>query len=169
MTGIRPSPAFEFDNTPDPGVIRSPGCQMAGILQGESGSARKSGGHRLGCWLVFRTDWSKRIVDPASFLNRKEDGSHTPGPTKETVEWLIHERKVLGFAVETINTDAGQSYRWPLPYPCHTLMHGSGRFGLQCLRNLDQLPPTGAILIAAPLKIQNGSGSPLRVLALVSS
>jgi len=119
-----------------------------------------------GCWLAFHTDWSKRFADPASFVNIKEDGAHTPGPTQETVEWLIHERNVLGFAVETINTDAGQSYRWSLPYPCHTLMHGAGRFGLQCLRNLDQLPPTGAMIIAAPLKIQEGSGSPLRVLAL---
>jgi hypothetical protein len=48
-------------------------------------------------------------------------------------------------------------------------MHGSGRFGLQCLTNLDLLPPTGALVIAAPLKIKEGSGSPLRVLALVSS
>jgi kynurenine formamidase len=72
----------------------------------------------------------------------------------------------LGFAVETINTDAGQSYRWPLPYPCHTLMHGANRLGLQCLNNVDQLPPTGSVIIAAPLKIQGGSGSPLRVIAL---
>ena len=120
-----------------------------------------------GGWLAFRTDWSKRLSDPASFVNMKEDGAHTPGPTQETVEWLIHERNVLGFAVETINTDAGQAYRWSLPYPCHTLMHGAGRFGLQCLRNLDQLPPTGAMIVAAPLKIQEGSGSPLRVLALL--
>jgi len=46
-------------------------------------------------------------------------------------------------------------------------MHGSGRLGLQCLTNLDLLPPTGAVIIAAPLKIKEGSGSPLRVLALV--
>ena len=43
------------------------------------------------------------------------------------------------------------------------------RYGLQCLKNLDQLPPTGAVVVAAPLKIRNGSGSPLRVLALVES
>lgn len=121
-----------------------------------------------GAWLLFRTDWSKRIADPASFVNAREDGAHTPGPTQEAVEWLIGERDVLGFGVETINTDAGQSYSWPLPYPCHTLMHGANKFGLQCLRNLDQLPPTGAVIVAAPLKLQNGSGSPLRVLALVS-
>jgi len=120
-----------------------------------------------GGWLMFRTDWSHRLGDPARFVNLRPDGVHTPGPTQETVEWLIHERGVLGFAVETINTDAGQSDRWPLPYPCHTLMHGAGRWGLQCLRNLDQLPPTGAMTIAAPLKIAGGSGSPLRVLALV--
>jgi kynurenine formamidase len=52
-------------------------------------------------------------------------------------------------------------------YPAHTLFHGAGRYGLQCLTNLDLLPPTGAVIVAAPLKIRNGSGSPLRVLALV--
>jgi kynurenine formamidase len=119
-----------------------------------------------GAWVLLRSDWSKR-TDPAEFLNLREDGAHTPGPTQEVVEWLIHERKVHGFGVETINTDAGQAYAWPIPYPCHTLMHGSNRYGLQCLKNLDQLPPTGAVIVSAPLKIQAGSGSPLRVLALV--
>ncbi len=120
-----------------------------------------------GAWVLFRTDWSKR-KDPVEFLNLKDDGAHSPGPTQAAVEWLIHERDVHGFGVETINTDAGQSYSWPVPYPCHTLMHGANRYGLQCLTNLDQLPPTGALIVSAPLKIQNGSGSPLRVLALVA-
>lgn len=120
-----------------------------------------------GAWLLFRTGWAQRISHPASFVNMREDGAHTPGPTQEAVEWLIKERDVRGFGVETINTDAGQSYAWPLAYPCHTLMHGANKYGLQCLRNLDQLPPTGAVIVAAPLKIQQGSGSPLRVLALV--
>ena len=83
------------------------------------------------------------------------------------MEWLLKVRHVHGFGVETINTDAGQSYGWPVPYPCHTLMHGANRYGLQCLKNLDQLPPQGAVIVAAPLKIEGGSGSPLRVLALV--
>jgi kynurenine formamidase len=120
-----------------------------------------------GAWMLLRTDWSKR-TDPAEFLSLREDGAHTPGPTQEAVEWLIQQRKVRGFGVETINTDAGQAYSWPVPYPCHTLMHGSNRYGLQCLTNLDQLPPRGAMIVAAPLKIQGGSGSPLRVLALIA-
>jgi len=120
-----------------------------------------------GAWLLLRTDWSQRISDPASFVNMRENGAHTPGPTQEAVEWLIRERDVRGFGVETINTDAGQSYAWPLAYPCHTLMHGANKYGLQCLKNLDQLPPQGAVIVAAPLKIRDGSGSPTRVLALV--
>jgi kynurenine formamidase len=120
-----------------------------------------------GSWVLFRTDWSKRVADATSFLSLQADGAHTPGPTQATVEWLIRERDVHGFGVETINTDAGQSYKWPLAYPCHTLMHGAGKYGLQCLTNLDQLPPKGAFIFSAPLKIQEGSGSPLRVLALI--
>jgi kynurenine formamidase len=120
-----------------------------------------------GAWVLFRTDWSKRLNDPAAFVGMRDDGAHTPGPTQATVEWLLKERHVHGFGVETINTDAGQSYGWPVPYPCHTLMHGANRYGLQCLKNLDQLPPQGAVIVAAPLKIEGGSGSPLRVLALV--
>ncbi|WGQ35634.1 cyclase family protein [Alcaligenes faecalis] len=121
-----------------------------------------------GAWVLFRTDWSKRVNDAAAFLNMREDGAHTPGPAQEAVEWMIHERKVHGFGVETINTDAGQSYAWPVAYPCHTLMHGANRYGLQCLCNLDQLPPQGALIMSAPLKIEGGSGSPLRVVALVA-
>ncbi len=121
-----------------------------------------------GAWVLFRTDWSKRVNDADAFLNMREDGAHTPGPAQEAVEWMIHERKVHGFGVETINTDAGQSYSWPIGYPCHTLMHGANRYGLQCLCNLDQLPPQGALIMSAPLKIEGGSGSPLRVVALVA-
>ena len=120
-----------------------------------------------GAWVLFRTDWSKRLSDPAAFVGMRDDGAHTPGPTQATVEWLLKERHVHGFGVETINPDAGQSHGWPVPYPCHTLMHGANRYGLQCLKNLDQLPPQGAVIVAAPLKIEGGSGSPLRVLALV--
>jgi len=74
---------------------------------------------------------------------------------------------VLGFGSEAIGTDAGQAFHLKPPYPCHYYMHGSGRYGLQCLTNLDLLPATGSVVIAAPLKIKDGSGSPLRVLALV--
>ena len=118
-------------------------------------------------WVLMRTDWSKRAGDAAAFQNYDETGQHTPGPDVEAVKFLVTERDILGFGTESIGTDAGQAYHLRPPYPCHYFMHGAGRYGLQCLSNLDQLPPTGAILFAAPLKIRNGSGSPLRVLALM--
>lgn len=116
-------------------------------------------------WILFRTDWSKRDVD--AYTNRREDGAHTPGPSGAAVRFLIEQRDALGFGVETIGTDAGQAHLLDPPYPAHTLFHGAGRYGLQCLQNLDQLPPRGAIIVSAPLKIRDGSGSPLRVLALI--
>jgi kynurenine formamidase len=119
-------------------------------------------------WVLMRTDWSKR-ADPVAFQNIDQTGQHTPGPDGEAVRFLIEERDVIGFGTETIGTDAGQAAHFRPPYPCHALMHGAGRYGLQCLANLDLLPPTGAVLIAAPLKIRQGSGSPLRVLALVAT
>jgi kynurenine formamidase len=118
-----------------------------------------------GAWVLLRTDWSKRKGRDA-FLNIKSDGPHSPGWHKDCVAFLAHERDVLGVGVETVGTDAGQAGGFDLPFPCHTIMHGAGKFGLASLTNLDQLPPVGAIVIAAPLKIVNGSGSPVRVLAL---
>lgn len=116
-------------------------------------------------WILFRTDWSK--LDVTAYTNRRDDGAHTPGPATDAVQFLIEQRDALGFGVETIGTDAGQAHLLDPPYPAHTLFHGAGRYGLQCLENLDQLPPKGAVIVAAPLKIREGSGSPLRVLALV--
>ena len=119
-----------------------------------------------GQWVLMRTDWSKR-TDPEAYQNFDETGQHTPGPSSEAAQFLVEQRQVLGFGSEAIGTDAGQGYHLRPPYPCHYFMHGAGRYGLQCLTNLDLLPPTGALLICPPLKIQKGSGSPLRVLALV--
>ena len=117
-------------------------------------------------WLLMRTDWSKK-TDPVEYLNQGEEGANTPGPHQELIPWLIEERNVVGFGSEGVGTDAGQASHFPIPMPCHHLMHGAGRFGLPALTNLDLLPPMGTVLIAAPLKIRQGSGSPVRALALV--
>ncbi|MEJ2410664.1 MAG: cyclase family protein [Novosphingobium sp.] len=118
-------------------------------------------------WVLMRTDWSRRDVE--AYCNRREDGAHTPGPDTGAIEFLLNERDIIGFGVETIGTDAGQAHLLEPPYPAHTLLHGAGRYGLQCLENLDKLPATGTMIVAAPLKIKDGSGSPLRVLAFVPS
>jgi kynurenine formamidase len=119
-----------------------------------------------GAWVLLRTGWGRRR-DPAAFVNAAADGPHSPGFDVNASRLLAHERDILGVGVETIGTDAGQAGGFDPPFPNHTIMHGAGRFGLASLCNLDRLPPTGAVLIAAPLKIVNGSGSPVRAIALV--
>ena len=118
-----------------------------------------------GAWVLLRTDWSKR-TDNKSFLNIKDDGSHNPGFHPDCSAFLAKQRDVLGVGVETVGTDAGQAASFDPPFANHAIMHGNGKLGLASLRNLDQLPAVGALVIAAPLKIVNGTGSPLRVLAL---
>jgi kynurenine formamidase len=119
-----------------------------------------------GAWVLLRTGWSRR-TDRAAFLNVGSDGPHSPGFASTTSTLLAHDRDVLGVGVETIGTDAGQAGTFDPPFPNHAIMHGAGKFGLASLCNLDQLPPTGAVVVAAPLKIVGGSGSPVRVLALI--
>ena len=106
-------------------------------------------------------------LERAAFLNVRDDGPHGPGFDQETSLLLAADRDVLGVGVETIGTDAGQAGTFDPPFPNHNIMHGHGKFGLASLCNLDRLPPTGAVVIAAPLKIVGGSGSPVRAIALV--
>jgi kynurenine formamidase len=129
--------------------------------EGEHGRIPKN------AWVLLRTGWSRR-KGAEDFLNVGPHGPHSPGFHPETSRFLAEERDILGVGVETVGTDAGQAGGFDPPFPNHTLMHGAGKFGLASLRNLDQLPATGAVVIAAPLKIVNGSGSPLRVMALVA-
>jgi kynurenine formamidase len=120
-----------------------------------------------GSWVLMRTGWSKR-EDSAAFLNASETGPHVPGPSVACMRFLVEERDIRGWGVEAVGTDAGQAFAFEPPFPAHNLLHGAGKFGLASLCQLDQLPPKGAVLITPPLKIENGSGSPLRVLALVA-
>jgi kynurenine formamidase len=117
-----------------------------------------------GAWVLLRTGWSRRTG--AAFHNLRSDGPHSPGFAAETSRLLATTRDIVGVGVETIGTDAGQAGGFDPPFPNHAVMHGHGKLGLASLRNLDRLPPTGALVIAAPLKIVGGSGSPVRALAL---
>ena len=120
-----------------------------------------------GGWLLLRTGWDARSGSQEAFLNADETGPHTPGISVEAAKWLAEEAPVIGVGVETVGTDAGAAHSFDPPFPCHTFVLGAGKYGLTQLQNLNELPPTGAVLITAPLPIVGGSGSPTRVLALV--
>ncbi|HXF57161.1 MAG TPA: cyclase family protein [Actinomycetota bacterium] len=120
-----------------------------------------------GGWLLYRTGWDARADDAQAFLNADETGSHTPGMDVECARWLAEESPIVGVGVETVGTDAGAAHSFDPPFPCHHFMLGAGKYGLTQLANLALLPPTGSVLVVAPLKIVRGSGSPCRALAFV--
>jgi kynurenine formamidase len=120
-----------------------------------------------GGWLLYRTGWDARSASQQDFLNANETGPHTPGVSPECARWIAEEAPVIGMGVETVGTDAGAAHSFDPPFPCHAALMGAGKYGLTQLQNLAQLPPTGALLLVAPLPIVTGSGSPARVLALV--
>ena len=120
-----------------------------------------------GGWLLYRTGWDARADDQETFLNANATGPHTPGISVECARWLAEQAPIIGVGVETVGTDAGAAHSFDPPFPCHSFLLGAGKYGLTQLANLASLPPTGTVLIAAPLPIVGGSGSPARVLALV--
>ena len=120
-----------------------------------------------GGWLLYRTGWDARAHDQKTFLNADDAGPHTPGIEVECSRWLAQESPIVGIGVETVGTDAGAAHSFDPPFPCHSYMLGAGKYGLTQLANLADVPPTGAVILVAPLKIVRGSGSPCRALAFV--
>jgi kynurenine formamidase len=118
-----------------------------------------------GGWLLIRTGWDARAHDQDAFLNQ----GHTPGPDVEAARYLAEQAGIVGVGVETVGTDAGIAHSFDPPFPVHNFMLGAGKYGLTQLANLAQLPPTGALLIVAPLKLVDGTGSPSRVFALTAA
>ena len=120
-----------------------------------------------GAWVLLRTGWDARADDEEAFLNAGPEGPVTPGPDVGASRWLAQERSIVGFGVETVGIDAGAAGGFDPPFPVHHFVLGAGRYGLTQLANLAELPPTGALIVVAPLKLVDGTGSPSRVLALV--
>ena len=120
-----------------------------------------------GGWLLYRTGWDARSDSQQAFLNANETGPHTPGVSVNCARWLAEEAPVIGIGVETVGTDAGAAHSFDPPFPCHSALLGAGKYGLTQLQHLAALPPPGAVIMAGPLPIIGGSGSPARVLALV--
>jgi kynurenine formamidase len=116
-----------------------------------------------GTWVLLRTGWDARAHDQDEFLN----GGNTPGPDVECARHLADADGVVGFGCETVGTDAGIAHSFDPPFPVHNFLLGAGKYGITQLANLAELPPTGAVIVVAPLKLVRGTGSPSRVLAFV--
>jgi kynurenine formamidase len=120
-----------------------------------------------GTIVLLRTDWSNRWPNRKRYLGDDRPGEvsrlHFPSFSAEAARLLIEQRKAKALGVDVASIDYGQSK----DFIVHRIAAERNVPGLENLTNLDQLPPTGASVIALPIKIEGGSGGPARVIALI--
>ena len=116
-----------------------------------------------GAIVLLRTGWSARWPDAERYRNEDAQGRmHFPGFSVDAAKLLI-ERKVSGLGCDSMSVDYGAS----ADFAVHHLALGSGLYHLENLADLSALPETGALLVVAPIKLEGGSGGPVRVFALL--
>ncbi len=114
--------------------------------------------------VAMHSGWSRYAADEAKFAGKDAAGVfHFPGVSPDAAQWLLTERKVAGLAVDTLSLDHGPSK----DFKTHYLWLPSGRWGLECVANLDQVPPAGATLVVGAAKVKGATGGPTRLMALV--
>jgi kynurenine formamidase len=112
------------------------------------------------------TGWQDKWSDPQAFLNPDADGSlHFPGFATKTTEWMLAERKIGGVGIDTHGVDPGLD----TAYGTNTAVLKAKGVVLECLTNLDKLAPTGNTVVLGPLRLKDGSGTPLSVMAFIPS
>jgi kynurenine formamidase len=125
----------------------------------------KNGPLPEGCVVIMNSGWHKLVGDP-KFTNKLSDGkNHVPGFHVEAAQFLIGERKVKGIAVDTLSLDTGLNSSGA--FPVHYAWLGSGRWGLECIANLDAFPETGAHLLLGLPKVKGATGGPTRAIGLL--
>lgn len=122
-----------------------------------------------GSIVLIRTGWGKYWSDKRKYLGDDTPGDvshlHFPAFSKESAQFLVQKRKVKGVGIDTASLDPGTSK----DFIAHQIFNKANVYGLENIANLDQLPATGAWIIALPMKIENGTGGPVRILALLNS
>ncbi len=157
------APAVVIDVTAAATADRNYRATPDDVLQFE----KKHGAITRGTIVLLRTGWSQHWPNVKAYL-----GDDTPGDAsklsfpsfgEDAARLLVEGRGAAALGVDTASTDYGRS----TDFRVHRVMAAKNVPGLENLTNLDKLPPRGAIVVALPLKIEGGSGGPLRAIALV--
>ena len=119
-----------------------------------------------GTIVIVRTGWGQYWPDRKQYLGSDVAGDtahlHFPGIARAAAELLV-ERGVAGVGIDTASLDYGPS----TDFIVHQVLNGANIYGLENVANAQMLPVAGATLIALPMKIENGSGGPARIVALL--
>jgi kynurenine formamidase len=120
-----------------------------------------------GAIVLFRTGFGQFYPDAEKYLGTAEKGPqaianlHFPGIAPALSEWLVKNRNIKAVGLDTASVDFGQSKA----FKTHQILYAENICGFENVANLDQLPATGAFVVALPMKIKDGSGAPLRIVA----
>ncbi len=119
--------------------------------------------------LLLRTDWSARWNDRAAYLGTSAIGPdavpelHFPGLDPEAAQWLVDNREMVAVGIDTPSIDYGQS----VDFRSHVILYSANVIGFENVTQLSRLPAVGSFVVALPMKIEGGSGGPLRIVAFV--
>lgn len=123
-----------------------------------------------GSIVLLETGFSKYYPDKIKYMGTDERGEdavknlHFPGLSKEAAKWLVEKRDINAIGIDTPSIDYGQSEY----FESHVILLSQNIPAFENLTNLDKLPNIGFEIIALPMKIQGGSGAPLRIVAITN-
>jgi kynurenine formamidase len=110
------------------------------------------------------TGWDQRWNNYQQYKNADaKNVLHFPGFSPDATKLLVDERNIAGIGIDTLSVDYGMS----TDFMVHHIAHGKGKFHLENVANLGAIPAAGAFVIVAPIKVENGTGGPVRIFALV--
>lgn len=154
---------------------------LAAIVIDVSGSAKSNADYRVtaqdlrnwekrngaipsGCVVFFLTGWGQRWPSQKDYMNQDARGTlHFPGLSLEAGHYLLDHSHPAAIGIDTASIDYGPSQNFEV----HRLTMPSGLYHLENVANLNRLPARGAFVVALPMNLRGGSGSPTRVLALL--
>lgn len=117
-----------------------------------------------GAVVLLHTGWGRHWTNYPRYKNQDATGRmHFPGYSAEAAKFLVRERHVRGLGIDTLSVDYGLSK----DFVVHHIVNGAGRYALENVARLDQLPPRGFYLSVAPIKVETGSGGPARIFAIL--
>ena len=119
--------------------------------------------------VLFYTGYGAFYPDATKYLGTDERGAgavaklHFPGIHPDLADWFVKNRKIKAVGLDVASVDYGQSK----DFKTHQVLYEQNICGFENVANLEKLPVKGAFIIALPMKIKNGSGAPLRIVAVV--
>jgi len=119
------------------------------------------------CLVLMRSGWGQYYYsDPAKFLGTNQNDMSRlqfPGFGKSGIDWLLEKTSLVGIGVDTLSIELGTKQECYV----HRTLTRHNKYGVECLANLQLLPPRGFTVTVLPLKIQGGSGGPCRAVATI--